>query len=314
MKRIVLLLSMATSMKLANAQTTVDVETFNLPTESYWDGSSGTSGSFIIEDAIFQNNYDFDWSYWSAGFAVSNITDNSKTGYDGLYIAQPFEGNNSSANYTIGQKDAEITFTELKSVQSVYISNNVYAYTSMRDGDSFAKKFGGSTGDDPDWFLLTIEGLDESDNSLGTVEFYLADYRFSDNTQDYLVDAWTLVDLSSLGNVKKLKFGLNSSDVGGFGMNTPAFFVLDDLTYTDATLATNEFSKNNVNIYPNPVTNFVMIENLNIGSDVKLYNALGAVVIQETSTNKSLKINTSNLESGIYFLSIDGVSQKIVKQ
>jgi hypothetical protein len=28
----------------------------------------------------------------------------------------------------------------------------------MRDGDGFGKKFGGTTGMDPDWFKLTIKG------------------------------------------------------------------------------------------------------------------------------------------------------------
>lgn len=314
MKKNLLLLSVATSMMLANAQTTVDLESFSLASESYWDGKYGTPGSFIMDDAVFQNNYDFDYDYWSAGFAVSNITDDTQTGYGGLYIAQPFIGNTSSANYTIGQRDAEITFIEVKSIQSVYISNNVYAYTSMRDGDSFAKQFGGSSGDDPDWFLLTIEGFDLADNSVGTVEFYLADYRFSDNLQDYIVDAWTLVDLSSLGNVKKLKFSLTSSDVGSFGMNTPAFFALDDLTYSNAVLSSNELSKNDVKIYPNPVKDFVVIENVGLNSDVKLLNAFGALIYQEKSTSSQLKINASNLENAVYILTIDGVTHKIVKQ
>ena len=61
------------------------------------------------------------------------------------------------------------------------------------------------------------------------MDFYLADFRFADNALDYVVDSWTWVDLSSLGVVSSLSFSLASSDVGQFGMNTPAYFAMDNL-------------------------------------------------------------------------------------
>jgi hypothetical protein len=61
------------------------------------------------------------------------------------------------------------------------------------------------------------------------VEFYLADFRFENNGEDYIVDTWEYVDLSSLGVVNKLEFSLGSSDVGAWGMNTPAYFVIDTI-------------------------------------------------------------------------------------
>ena len=102
------------------------------------------------------------------------------------------------------------------------------AALSMLNGDGFAKKFGGVGGDEQDWFLLTIDGS-LGGSAGGTVEFYLADYRFADNSLDYLIDDWSYVDLSGLGEVDQLTFNLSSSDVGGFGMNTPAYFALDNL-------------------------------------------------------------------------------------
>jgi hypothetical protein len=61
------------------------------------------------------------------------------------------------------------------------------------------------------------------------VDAYLADFRVSDNSQDYVVDDWTFVDLGTLGTVDSLSFELSSSDTGDFGMNTPAYFALDNL-------------------------------------------------------------------------------------
>jgi hypothetical protein len=114
-------------------------------------------------------------------------------------------------------------------VQSVYVTNSTYAALSMRDGDSFSKQFGGDGGDEPDWFKLSVYGTDAGGSLLPqSVEFYLADYRFD---ADYIIDAWTLVDLSSLAGAKRLHFNLSSSDVGEFGMNTPATFAIDDISY-----------------------------------------------------------------------------------
>ena len=62
------------------------------------------------------------------------------------------------------------------------------------------------------------------------MDFYLADYRFSDNSKDYIVKDWTFVDLSSLGAVTKLQFALSSSDTGQFGMNTPAYMAMDSMS------------------------------------------------------------------------------------
>ena len=102
----------------------------------------------------------------------------------------------------------------------------------MRDGDLFAKQFGGSTGDDPDFFKLSVYGIGEDGEALGVeVDFYLADYRFNDNSQDYILDTWELLDLSTLADARSLHFNLSSSDVGDFGMNTPAYFAIDSLFF-----------------------------------------------------------------------------------
>ena len=127
-----------------------------------------------------------------------------------------------------------ITLDKAQTISAVHITNTNYAYYSMLDGDGFAKKFGGPTGADEDWFLLTITGKDAGGNPTGTVAFYLADFRFVDNADDYIIKDWTLVELSSLGEVESLEFGLSSSDGGqGMAMNTPAYFAIDSVNDYD---------------------------------------------------------------------------------
>jgi hypothetical protein len=99
----------------------------------------------------------------------------------------------------------------------------------MLNGDLFAKQFGGVSGDDPDWLLLTITGYDGAGGPSGSVEVYLADYRFADNALDYVLAEWLWVDLAGLGSVASLDFGLTGSDTGEWGLNTPGYFALDGL-------------------------------------------------------------------------------------
>ena len=54
--------------------------------------------------------------------------------------------------------------------------------------------------------------------------FFLADFRFDDDSEDYVVNKWEFVDLTDLGIVKRLEFELSSSDAG-----TPLYFCLDNL-------------------------------------------------------------------------------------
>ena len=75
----------------------------------------------------------------------------------------------------------------------------------------------------------TDGGRNSAGNPVGSVDFYLADYRFADNSRDYIVDTWTQVDLSTLSDATVLTFAMESTDVGQFGMNTPSYFAVDGI-------------------------------------------------------------------------------------
>ncbi|MCU0917208.1 MAG: DUF4465 domain-containing protein, partial [Planctomycetes bacterium] len=56
-----------------------------------------------------------------------------------------------------------------------------------------------------------------------------ADFRFVDPARDYLLKSWAFVNLSSLGEVRRLELRLDSSDKGEFGLNTPRYLCLDTI-------------------------------------------------------------------------------------
>ena len=60
------------------------------------------------------------------------------------------------------------------------------------------------------------------------MNFYLADFRFADNSQDYIVNDWRYVDFSPLGSVDEIRFSMSSSDNDAFGPLTPTYFAMDN--------------------------------------------------------------------------------------
>lgn len=216
-----------------------DLPTSVPPLQSYGGPGGGVfyngsdlAGGYTSAGFFFENSFNTDFSSWS-GWAYSTTTDTTTSGFTNQYSAYSGGGYGDSI-YAVGYAPSPIVIdlpTGVDQPVSVRLTNVTYPALSMENGDAFAKQFGGPSGDDPDFLLLTIEGLDATDSSLGTVDFYLADYRFADNSLDTLVDSWQLVDLSTLGDgVASLSFSLTGSDVGMFGLNTPAYFALDALS------------------------------------------------------------------------------------
>jgi hypothetical protein len=193
------------------------------------------SGGFSSRGAGFNNRFkDFGGGFTSwAGFSYSNVADRTTPGYGNQYAAYGDAG--AGGTYAVGFVDSfgpfvpRITFSSDVLAERVTVANTTYAALAMRDGDAFSKKFGGAAGHDPDFFKLRIEGFTAGGASTGTLDVFLADYRSSDDALDFILSDFRVVDLSTLGTVRALAFTLASSDVGPFGMNTPAYFAIDDV-------------------------------------------------------------------------------------
>ena len=220
----------------------IDLEDLIVPPNGYENGSN-LSGGFISHGAGFNNHYDEDFGapYWD-GFAYSTKGDTATPGFANQYSAYAGGGSDPDGDPILGNVFAlgfvgfnlapTITLpTGESSPLSLRVTNTTYAARSMQNGDGYAKKFGGVSGNDPDFFKLTITALSVGDAPIGSLDVFLADYRFADNTHDYILSTWSEVDLSPLGgDISKLQFTLASSDNNAFGMKTPAYFAIDNLT------------------------------------------------------------------------------------
>lgn len=238
MRRFTLTILAIAATVAATAQTVADFESLTLPKADTFYVNYVGSGDVGFDNGLahFPCYYNSAWSIWSSGFAYSNMTDSVTSGYTNQYSAKAAKGYNGSSKYlavngTGGQNYIKLINAGKGGFTSgFYVTNSTYAYNSMRDGDAFAKKFGGTSGNDADWFKVVIYGYNNGVKKADSVEVYLADFRNPDNTKDYMLKTWKWVNLMPLGKVDSITFDMSSSDVGAWGMNTPGYFCIDNFT------------------------------------------------------------------------------------
>lgn len=210
---------------------TASFDDVTLGSNGYWTGEEGENEMFS-GGWIFTNYYSQDYSFWG-GFTASNHTDLTQTGMGAQYTAVTAGGYDGSTQYgvayTMGaQTDVYASDGSAHIITGCYVTNNLWAYQNITEGDYSSTPFGGTTGNDPDWFKLTATGKNAAGQTVGTLDFYLADYRFANNDEDYVIDTWEWFDLSSLGAVHTISFSLSSTKSNAYGMLTPAYFCIDD--------------------------------------------------------------------------------------
>ncbi len=201
-----------------------EFEKLEIEVQTYWNGSDGF-GQFKYGNKIFYNSYYPDWDSWS-GFAYTNVINYLYYNEIAKYASYPSGGANESENYAVGHQFEKmiIEFEKPEEPRVMQLTNCTYTALAIKYGYGYAKKFGGRDGHDPDWFKITITGIGPANGIAGTIDYFLADFRFDDDSEDYIIDKWEYLDLTSLGLVKRLEFELSSSDAG-----TPLYFCLDNL-------------------------------------------------------------------------------------
>ena len=303
-----------------SAQTTAGFENFGLAPGEALNGSDG-SGGFASGNIFLPNDYNEDFNAWS-GWAISATTDTETPGFTNDLSAITGGGAEGSTTYAVTFAGGDGSVIELQGeaaggvVEGLFVTNSTYATLSMLNGDSFAKKFGGETGDDPDFFKLTVRAYLDGSLSIDSVEFYLADYRFEDNSQDYIVQEWTYLDLTPLGNADSLFFSLASSDVGDFGINTPGYFCIDNLTTTDMIVnSRQQLPAQRLAVFPNPARSHWQLDwQTEEEADAQLLNMQGQQLRQFRLQPGQTLVDASGLQAGMYLLRIQQNGRYVTKR
>ena len=201
-----------------------DFGKLELEDNSYWNGKDGAE-CFSSGNKVFNNTY-FKVSDSFTGFAYSNVLNTYYHNDESKYAAYADVLKAESGNYAVAHQYDKliIDMQEGEELRSVQITNCTYTALAILNAYDGAKKFGGDSGDDPDWLKLSIKGIGEKDQVTGELDVFLADFRYENNAQDYVLSSWKNVDLRSLGIVKRLEIQMSSSD-----KNTPLYFCLDNL-------------------------------------------------------------------------------------
>ena len=313
----------------------VDFEDINLAEDSHWLGTEDGYSYFESGTTSFPNFFtDYgSGAYAWTGFAYSNQTDMVTEGYTNQFSVYNTSGADQSQNFVMAYfmddnpATNTITFAEVGGVyvNQLNLCNATYAALSMKNGDAVAKKFGGESGNDEDWFKLTIKGITVEGEYTEPLDFYLADYRFEDNSQDYIIEDWTAVDLTSFEDkLAGLFMTLSSSDNGDWGMNTPAYVSMDNLIYSTEPSSIETSSQLAISAellqnYPNPFNPETSIKyqlNNSANVNISVYSATGSKVwemgkINQTKGFHSVKFDGSKFNSGTYFYTIELNGQMI---
>jgi len=100
-----------------------------------------------------------------------------------------------------------------------------------------------------------------------------------------------------------LNINLGSGTIDAYSQNNPA---ANSVSFSTLVIDGVELLDKQINIYPNPVSNFLKIENPFSGNyKVKVINSLGQIVLKQNQNTSSTSLDVSNLSKGIYFLNIN---------
>lgn len=202
--------------------------------QGFWNGSdlSGEEdsgnyyGSFTSSVFSFDNIYTAAWGSYM-GFACSSLTDTITSGYMNQYSPKAGEGANGSAQFALAYENAatfNCTYKEgytNNTLKSVMVTNGTYVYNEIRDGGAYSKKF-----ESGDWFKVTFTGY-KGETETGSVDYYLADFR---DGKTYINKEWVEIDLTPLADATTVMIAFDSTDKGDYGVNTPKYVFIDNLT------------------------------------------------------------------------------------
>ncbi|PQJ72183.1 DUF4465 domain-containing protein [Polaribacter butkevichii] len=220
------------------------------------------TGSFTSDVATFNTVNNSDGSY--SGFAYSNRNyasytwTTTQTALDSvIYSVYTHTYLNKTKTFAVAHvkdDDAFISFENPSVVEHVLIANTSYNYLSMQYGDPYGTEeepkqnpnikasaigvwelnTGGAKrlNEEGDYLKAIVKGYN-GDTFTGELEFYLASSRVDPlfPTRTFVVREWMRWDLTELGEVDKLVFNLEGSDVDSVTgeLLTPPYFCLDGI-------------------------------------------------------------------------------------
>ncbi len=225
----------AITAQTCHAWVTIDFDEVRLPPNTSLPATASDQTPFRSHEVQFQRGWNNEFACCPSGWAISNQTDQVTAGPSSAFAARVQSTGGGGLNSdqfgvvnSYQRGEARVEFPQPVEVQGMYATNVTYTYLATVEGNDGAGFVKGPFAEG-DWLRVDVIGLNDQQTETGRVPIYLVDYR---EGQTIAIDEWSWFELGSLGNnVSALEFEMTSTDVGQFGMNTPAYFAVDDLTF-----------------------------------------------------------------------------------
>ena len=325
----ILVLNAAVGFNSGGAQTipfavaTFEEYTSSLAADQVEDGSKGNT-NYNFNDGLLIMSTSWDTSFGgyfqSGGWAFSRknyYTEEPSDFSKHLYAASAGKGYELSDVYAIGSNTAHIKLN--RGVDTAWnffgfqLTNTTFARNSMLFGDAFAKKFNAA---DRDSFVLIISGFRKGELKKSK-RVMLADFRGADPGKHFILSNWEFVEFNEI--VDSVRFDMESSDNSSWGMNTPAYFAIDNIELS-LPGAVKNISTLPLKLFPNPASGQVkwMLPENEHPQSIKITNLMGAVMLNESAMNETSISEAANgsqldiqwLPAGMYLVEVQSQTQK----
>jgi hypothetical protein len=152
-----------------------------------------------------------------------------------------------------------------------------------------------STADTLDIFLWDGNNLINIDNNIPVIQHF---YN------------WNVPLAFNIGNHFRVKLSKHDS-LHYKNYFSPGYFSVIPANQNPISIVRNDkISKNDINIYPNPATDFLIIKDLENGAKVQIFSVLGENVAESVYSGR---LDVSPLQTGLYFLKTGNRILKFVK-
>lgn len=184
-------------------------------------------------------DYGGGYKFFGGGWIVSSYNSKDKVTFGDynhdLYVYNPTNadavqggGHNGSDNFLVGYGsnsdfgDTRPTFEfadgKARTIKGCYVNSTCYFLNVAENGNAGSAALG-----DDDEVMIHATGYDAAGAETGKVSLSFA-------KKGKLITSWTAWDLSSLGEVVKVKFDMTGGPENDYGMTTPTYYAVDDIT------------------------------------------------------------------------------------
>jgi hypothetical protein len=202
---------------------------------NYWDGG------FIVSDWNYKANKpgktgDWWYSYLNQASVYSGTSGSKNGGYGGSSNFAVMFGYVDFYNSSYATRPTFNFTSGSGTVEGMYVCLSSYTYGVIINGNTFGSGVATPLKDVANgygYFKLLAYGFNGSTATNGGVPVEIDLARYANHVAVVSpLTTWTYFDLSDLGTVTRVEFNFEGNDSGTYGLNTPAYVCMDNISVT----------------------------------------------------------------------------------